>query len=41
MTLYGKDEIDDLRPSEKSILKKAIDAERRARRGPLGAHHRR
>jgi hypothetical protein len=33
MTLYGKDEIDDLRPSEKSILKKAIDAERRARRG--------
>lgn len=31
MTLYGKDEIDDLTPVEKGILKNAIAAERRAR----------
>jgi len=31
MTLYGKDEIQDLTATEKRALKAAIDAERRAR----------
>lgn len=31
MTLYGKDEVEDLTPAEKRALKAAIEAERRAR----------
>jgi hypothetical protein len=32
MTLYGKDELKDLTPTQKRTLKAAINAERQARR---------
>lgn len=40
-TLYGKNEADDLTPAQKSILRAAIDAERRVRQaGRVGRRRR-
>ena len=38
MTLYGKDEADDLTPSQKKSLKVALDAELKARAQKRGVH---
>jgi mRNA-degrading endonuclease RelE of RelBE toxin-antitoxin system len=40
-TLYGKDEADDLTPTQKTQLRAAIDAERRTRQARRGQRRRR